>query len=898
MGKNNVKISISADTAAAKAKLNSFSKEINNSKRTVRDLTAAYEQLDDATKQSSIGKQMQKDLQSAIARYKELGKIQNQINRNLGKVPTNNLSGLSSSMNALTETADAFGSKFGLSTAALAKMASPAGLAVAAAGAVGSAMYTAEKHAIEFEDALSNLSAITGASGRDLDALKDRIIETGKETHTSFKTIADAYTVVGSKMPDLLQNQEGLDAVTRSVITLKKASRMSLEDATNSLTGIMNQMGASFFEADTYINVLAAGSKNGAGDIQYLATAFDQCGTAVNTAGLSIQQGTALIETLAKKQPNASTAGVQLRNVLIKLTTASDEYNPKVVGLTTALENLSKKTGDTSFMVKMFGAENMSAAIQLANNATTVDNLTKAVTDTEEAHRQAAKQTDNVAGAARRLGQDWDNFATSIMTTSGPIQTAIRGVLGGLGEIVSLMNYLAGGKTEKEIGFDVNTDKIKNRARVATEKSGKAGETSAQKQLRYAKELSKEINRQKKFRDAAIKNGESKESIRLRNQQINKLAYERQQAKEGKLKIFNTPQTPQLSPQGGNEPHYTPHTTRTPHRPAKSTTNTEVFTPGSIAALNQEVRKLQKERDNLTDPTKIAAVDAKIQSIKDNIEALNYSAQMIDFDKVFGDTSSLPNQLSKSGLNPNKPILGDQKINFDVNNKDLDDLSDSITEWIEKMKEADPQFQLMKEEIESIAQAGKDAFSNFGGNMASYTDMYTSLGKVFASDANGATKAGAGIAVLGQSLKQIAGDGEAAKAGAVLAAIGQIVLGFANASVLAAALGPLGWIAWLGSGLAALTTVISTVQSFNDGGIVNGSTTTGDNTLVKVNKGEMVLNTRQQAHLFKMLDGGLSLNTQSSGGTVDFRISGSNLYGSLKNYSNISKKHGKITGIQ
>ena len=66
MGKNNVKISISADTAAAKAKLNSFSKEINNSKRTVRDLTAVYEQLDDATKQSSIGKQMQKEIPKMI----------------------------------------------------------------------------------------------------------------------------------------------------------------------------------------------------------------------------------------------------------------------------------------------------------------------------------------------------------------------------------------------------------------------------------------------------------------------------------------------------------------------------------------------------------------------------------------------------------------------------------------------------------------------------------------------------------------------------------------------------------------------------------------------------------------------------------------------------------------
>ena len=573
MGRNKVSISVAADTAQAKQKLNSFSREINNSKRTVRDLTAAFEQLDDATKKSSIGQQMQKDLQSAIDRYKELEQIQNQVNKNLGKTPNNNLSGLNSSMSTLTEAADAFGSKFGVSIGSLKKFAGPAAIAITSASAVGSAMVTAEKHAIEFEDALSNLSAITGATGRDLDALKARIISTGKETHTSFKTIADAYTVVGSKMPALLQNQEGLDAVTRSVITLKKASRMSLEDATNSLTGIMNQMGASFFEADEYINVLAAGSKNGAGDIQYLATAFDQCGTAINTAGLSIQQGTALIETLAKKQPSASTAGVQLRNVLIKLTTASDEYNPKVVGLTTALQNLANKTGDTSWMVKMFGAENMAAAIQLAKNAVKVRNLTKAVTGTTEAHKQAAIQVNNVAGAWKGLGQDWDNFATAITSKSGPIQTAIRGVIGGLSEIVKLMNKLAGGKSEIDIKFDNDTQTIKNRARKAAEKERKPNETSRQKQLRYANgSLTHEINQQLYFRRQAIKNGESDESIARRTRRIRDLSKERYLARKGRLNIFNdTPQKPPQPPVSeDNNPKYRPaKTTHTPNTPKR-----------------------------------------------------------------------------------------------------------------------------------------------------------------------------------------------------------------------------------------------------------------------------------------------------------------------------------------
>lgn len=1030
MGRNKVSISVAADTAQAKQKLNSFSREINNSKRTVRDLTAAFEQLDDATKKSSIGQQMQKDLQSAIDRYKELEQIQNQVNKNLGKTPNNNLSGLNSSMSTLTEAADAFGSKFGVSIGSLKKFAGPAAIAITSASAVGSAMVTAEKHAIEFEDALSNLSAITGATGRDLDALKARIIATGKETHTSFKTIADAYTVVGSKMPALLQNQEGLDAVTRSVITLKKASRMSLEDATNSLTGIMNQMSASFFEADEYINVLAAGSKNGAGDIQYLATAFDQCGTAINTAGLSIQQGTALIETLAKKQPSASTAGVQLRNVLIKLATASDEYNPKVVGLTTALQNLSKKTGDTSFMVKMFGAENMAAAIQLANNITTVQNLTKAVTDTKEAHKQAAIQVDNVAGAWRGLKQDWDNFATAIMANNGPLQSVLRGVIYDLSAIVDLMNKISGGKTKKQIEFDNNTEIIKNRARIAAEKASKAGETSAQKQLRYAKELTKEIIEQKKFRDDAIKNGESKENIILRNQQINKLGYERQQAKEGKLKIFTTTEKPYPGTEF-NIPTYKPtKTTNKPHitnrnpieeaNKSYNETMTELngllkdsiltqkeyddkkksamealreayYKQGKtidnspvLANLNKEIGKVKeslhldaineadreygasiKEADDqlrngliTREENKDAIIDAERKYIKKMLELGNLTDEQnksletvkADLNANLQDKRNEEYKTSWDNIGKaqktielkysftqdkksNKEIFNDLVREYDEKKKKLDEaIKDeehpiSLKLKIESQKELDKLEQKIDKTAKKVKKEANfdtalDTFSGLG-NIASNID---SIGTAFENVKNplqafavtmqtlttlmqtyktitelvtGAQNLFAASTTAAATADTAATTTEVANSAAkTSAASGEAI---ANATASGAKLPFPANIAAIAAGVAAVIAALAAISgAFATGGIVGGSgasTTMGDNTLIRVNRGEMVLNNRQQARLFKMLDGGLSLSTTSAGGTVDFRISGSNLYGSLKNYSSMAKKHGKITGI-
>lgn len=1027
MGRNKVSISVAADTAQAKQKLNSFSREINNSKRTVRDLTAAFEQLDDATKKSSIGQQMQKDLQSAIDRYKELEQIQNQVNKNLGKTPNNNLSGLNSSMSTLTEAADAFGSKFGVSIGSLKKFAGPAAIAITSASAVGSAMVTAEKHAIEFEDALSNLSAITGTIGKDLDALKDRIIATGKETHTSFKTIADAYTVVGSKMPALLQNQEGLDAVTRSVITLKKASRMSLEDATNSLTGIMNQMGASFFEADEYINVLAAGSKNGAGNIQYLATAFDQCGTAISTANLSIQEGTALIEMLAEKQPSASTAGVQLRNVLIKLSTASDEYNPKVVGLTTALQNLSKKTGDTSFMVKMFGAENMAAAIQLANNAVKVRNLTKAVTGTTEAHKQAAIQVNNVAGAWKGLGQDWDNFATAIMSNAGPIQTAIRSVIGGLSEIVKLMNYLAGGKSEMDIKFDNDTQTIKNRARKAAEKESKPNETSRQKQLRYANgSLTHEINQQLYFRRQAIKNGESDESIARRTRRIRDLSKERYLARKGRLNIFNeTPQNPPVSED--NNPKYRPvKTTHTPHitnrnpieeaNKSYNETMTELngllkdsiltqkeyddkkksamealreayYKQGktidnspALANLNKEIGKVKeslhldeineadreygasiKEADDqlrngliTREENKDAIIDAERKYIKKMLELGNLTDEQnksletvkADLNANLQDKRNEEYKSSWDNIGKAQKTI-ELKYSFTQDNKSNRDVfNDLVREYDEKKKQLDEaikdeehpislklkiesqeELDKLEQKIDKTAKKVKreanfdtalNTFSSLG-NIASNID---SIGNAFENVKNplqafaatmqtlttlmqtyktitelvtGAQNLFAASTTAAATADTAATGVEIANSEAKTAAAGHEAL--AKAAKSGAGIGFPANIAAIAAGVAA---VIAALSAFATGGIVGGSgasTTMGDNTLIRVNRGEMVLNNRQQARLFKMLDGGLSLNTTSAGGTVDFRISGSNLYGSLKNYSSMAKKHGKITGI-
>ena len=110
--------------------------------------------------------------------------------------------------------------------------------------------------------------------------------------------------------------------------------------------------------------------------------------------------------------------------------------------------------------------------------------------------------------------------------------------------------------------------------------------------------------------------------------------------------------------------------------------------------------------------------------------------------------------------------------------------------------------------------------------------------------------------------------------------------------------------------LAVVMAGLAMAGAFANGGIVGGTSMSGDKLLARVNSGEMILNKSQQTRLFGLLNGltppsfrtpsipnldGLRAN---SGGTMDFRISGRNLVGVLANETRISRKSGRRTMIK
>lgn len=97
--------------------------------------------------------------------------------------------------------------------------------------------------------------------------------------------------------------------------------------------------------------------------------------------------------------------------------------------------------------------------------------------------------------------------------------------------------------------------------------------------------------------------------------------------------------------------------------------------------------------------------------------------------------------------------------------------------------------------------------------------------------------------------------------------------------------------------VGTFASIFATVGAFADGGIIQGASTHGDQLLARVNAGEMILNGSQQARLFNLLDGAGAVGSAGIG-QISFKIKGSDLYGSLSNYSKVKAKSGLKLGIK
>ena len=267
----------------------------------------------------------------------------------------------------------------------------------------------------EFNATISNLSALTGAVGKDLEVFRQAAIDIGGSTSLSATQAAEAMKLIGSASPDLLKSADSLKSVTQQAVTLAEAAGSTLPQAAAALTGALNQFQLGADQAGRVINVLAAGAKEGASEINDTVEAMRNSGVVAAQAGLNFEQFNGAIQALAQGQIKGAEAGTGLRNVLTILNTqVNSSLKPSVVGLSQALANLEKAGLDDTQMVKLFGRENITTAKVMLQFRGTMDDVTKSITGTSEAYKQAAINQDNLKGDVAQLSSAFETLQIAI----------------------------------------------------------------------------------------------------------------------------------------------------------------------------------------------------------------------------------------------------------------------------------------------------------------------------------------------------------------------------------------------------------------------------------------------------------------------------------------------------
>ncbi len=254
------------------------------------------------------------------------------------------------------------------------------------------------------EEAADNLKAITGldddsiawleAKAEEVSMLMD---ETGLRVKANSTDIIEAYMLVGSAKPELLQNKEALNDVTIEALRLASAAKMDTKSAVDALAVSLNMFEESADKAQSTTNVLAAGSQAGSANVKSLAASIAKSGVSAFRANISLEELVGSLETLGKREIKNEIAGTGLKKFFLTLQTGADETKPSVVGYQQALQNLYDMNLDEAKLKKMFGEEGFNAAAVLIDNRKEVEYFTQAVTGTNVALEQAAINSDNAA---------------------------------------------------------------------------------------------------------------------------------------------------------------------------------------------------------------------------------------------------------------------------------------------------------------------------------------------------------------------------------------------------------------------------------------------------------------------------------------------------------------------
>lgn len=287
--------------------------------------------------------------------------------------------------------------------------------------AVGTASF---RTAAQFEESMAKVAAVSGATGSQFKQLQQLALDLGKTTVFTASEVAgleESFARLGFTTGEIVN-------ATEATLNLAQASGTDLANAADVAGSTLRAFGLDATETGRVTDVMASSFSSTALDVDSFQEAMKTVAPVAASAGLSVEQTTALLGSLANSGIRGSRAGTALRRIISELGTTSGDVAGEI-------ERLAAQGLDLADAKDEVGRNAQSALLILAKGTETTKELTQTFKDAEgSAKAMADVMNDTAAGSMKRMQSAVEGAQIALGTALAPTVEAMAGSVARLAE--------------------------------------------------------------------------------------------------------------------------------------------------------------------------------------------------------------------------------------------------------------------------------------------------------------------------------------------------------------------------------------------------------------------------------------------------------------------------------
>jgi len=303
---------------------------------------------------------------------------------------------------------------------------------------------------VEYDQALKDLQAITGATSLEVAQMGVKILEVASTTKFSAAEVAEGMRTIGQAGFNATEAVETMQAVSDLATGTLSDMKTTVDLVTTAMRVFQIDATRSGEIADVFANAVNRSKLT----IDKLRTAMNYIGPIARDSGVSFTELAASMGTLANSGLRASTIGTGLRRVFAELIDPSkklkkaaeeagvalNELDPRSTSLSEVMQNLGLVVEDAQVAFDIFGKRGASAALALSNTESRFDEMLQTVGRSGTAARQAAIQMEGLGVSFKNLKDKLGILAIAIGDAG--LADAMRAIINISRVLIDTLTYL------------------------------------------------------------------------------------------------------------------------------------------------------------------------------------------------------------------------------------------------------------------------------------------------------------------------------------------------------------------------------------------------------------------------------------------------------------------------